>query len=97
MEMNIPVLVMASVYHEIDDRLTVMGNISWQKQSEFGGTAISVGSPASSSFTTDWNFDNTCHFALGMQYRFSVPWLLSVGFAYDSDRTIDMPLDRQYR
>ena len=30
MEMNIPVLVMASVYHEIDDRLAVMGNIGWQ-------------------------------------------------------------------
>lgn len=103
MGINIPALVMASVYHEIDDRLAVMGNIGWQKQSEFGETSISVGSPASSSFTADRNFHDTWHFALGMQYRLSAPWLLSVGFAYDespvddSDRTVDMPLDRQYR
>ena len=28
--------------------------------------------------------DNTWHGALGMQYRLGKPWLLSLGFAYDS-------------
>ena len=103
MELTIPTMVMASVYHELDDQWALMGNIGWQKQSEFGKTGISIGSPNPSDFTTDRNFDDTWHFALGTQYRLDDTWLLSVGFAYDESpvedkyRTPDMPLDRQYR
>jgi long-chain fatty acid transport protein len=103
MELTIPTMVMASIYHELDDHWAVMGNVGWQKQSEFGKTGISIGSPNPSNFTSDRNFDDTWHFALGTQYRLDDPWLLSVGFAYDESpvddkhRTPDMPLDRQYR
>jgi long-chain fatty acid transport protein len=103
MELTIPTMVMASIYHELDDHWAVMGNVGWQKQSEFGKTGISIGSPNPSNFTADRNFDDTWHFALGTQYRLAEPWLLSVGFAYDESpvkdkyRTPDMPLDRQYR
>jgi len=103
MQLTIPTIVMASVYHELDDQWAVMGNIGWQRQSEFGKTSISIGSPNASEFTADRNFDDTWHFALGTQYRLADPWLLSVGFAYDESpvedkyRTPDMPLDRQYR
>lgn len=103
MELTIPTVVMASVYHELDDQWAVMGNVGWQKQSEFGKTGVSIGSPNPSDFTADRNFDDTWHFALGTQYRLDDPWLLSVGFAYDESpvedkyRTPDMPLDRQYR
>ena len=103
MEINIPTLVMASGYHEINDQWAVMGNIGWQKQSEFGETGITINSPTDTKFTADRNFDDTWHYALGTQYRLADPWLLSVGFAYDESpvddkyRTPDMPLDRQYR
>ena len=103
MELSIPSMIMASVYHEFDDHWAMMGNIGWQKQSEFGETGISIGSENPLDFTADRNFDDTLHFALGTQYRLDDPWLLSVGFAYDESpvddkyRTPDMPLDRQYR
>ena len=51
----------------------------------------------------DRNFDDTWHFAVGVQYQINETWLLSVGIAYDespvsdSNRTPDMPLDRQWR
>ena len=47
--------------------------------------------------------DNTWHGALGMQYRIGKPWLLSLGFAYDSspmsetNRSPSLPLDRTWR
>lgn len=103
MEVTLPAVVMFSAYHEINDTWTVMGNIGWQEQSEFGETGISLGSPTLPDLTADRNFDDTWHFALGAQYRLSDPWLLSVGFAYDEspvddkDRTPDLPVDRQYR
>lgn len=37
------------------------------------------------SLTTDLDFKDTGHFALGAQYRFSDPWVLNFGVAYASD------------
>ncbi|MGD8344678.1 MAG: outer membrane protein transport protein, partial [Desulfobacterales bacterium] len=55
-------------------------------------------------FTQDRDWDDAWHFALGAQYRIADPWLLSVGFAYDTDpvddaenNTPDLALDRQIR
>lgn len=103
LEISVPAAVMFSAYHELNDRVALMGNIGWQEQSEFGKTGISLGSPTAPELTVDRNFDDTWHFALGMQYRIDQRWLLSLGFAYDespvddADRTPDMPVDRQYR
>ena len=49
------------------------------------------------------NFKDTWHAAIGARYRVSPVWSLSAGFAYDSspvsdsDRSIALALDRQYR
>ena len=103
LEMNLPQGVMFSAYHMVTDRLAVLGNIGWQEWSSFGESAISLVSDSSTDLTQDRNFDDTWHFALGLQYRVDEPWLLSVGIAHDespvsdADRTPDMPLDRQWR
>jgi len=103
LEMNIPQMVMVSGYHELTDRLAIMANIGWQEWSEFGKSDITISSQTTTSLTQDRNYDDTWHFALGMQYRIADPWLLSAGIAYDEspvddeDRTPDLPLDRQIR
>lgn len=103
LEMTLPQAIMFSGYHEITDRLAIMGNVGWQEQSEFGKTNVTISTPTVRNFTDDRNFDDTWHFAVGMQYRIAAPWLFSVGFAYDespvddADRTPDMPVDRQLR
>jgi long-chain fatty acid transport protein len=103
LEMNLPQAVMFSAYHKITDQLALLGNVGWQEWSSFGETSISLKSETSTGLTQDRKFDDTLHFALGLQYQIDTPWLLSVGIAYDespvsdSDRTPDMPLDRQWR
>jgi long-chain fatty acid transport protein len=103
MEMTIPQAVMLSGYHALTDRLAIMGNVGWQENSEFGKTNVSISSTTSRSFTADRNFDDSWHFAIGLQYRIVEPWLYSLGFAYDTsvvdreDRTPDAPFDRQIR
>ena len=103
-DMTVPQAVMVSGYHDLTDRLAIMANIGWQDWSEFGKSDIKVQSETTTSFTSDSNMDDTWHVAIGAQYRIAEPWLLSIGFAYDSspfdhaeDRTPDMPLDRQIR
>lgn len=102
-EMTIPQMVMLSGYHQLTEKLSIMGNIGWQEHSSFGKTNVTIHSVTTQKFTDDRNFNDTWHFAIGMQYRIKDPWLFSLGFAYDEspvdreDRTADMPLDRQYR
>lgn len=103
LEINLPQQIMFSAYHEITEDLAVMGNIAWQEWSDFGESNVTLSSTTTSEFTTDRNFDDTWHFALGAQYRVAPDWKLSAGVAYDSspvsnsDRTPDAPLDRQIR
>jgi long-chain fatty acid transport protein len=53
--------------------------------------------------TANLKMKDTWHGAIGAQYRIAKPWLLSVGFAYDSspfstaDRSPTMPFDRTLR
>jgi long-chain fatty acid transport protein len=61
-----------------------MGNLGWQDWSQFGKVDVSVSSDTTTSLTTDFDFKDTWHAALGVQYRLSDPWLLTGGVAYDS-------------
>ena len=48
-------------------------------------------------------YGDTWHVAIGSQVRLTEPWLLSMGFAYDStpmskfQRSPSLPLDQQFR
>ena len=104
LDMELPQAVMASAYHEFTDKLAIMGNVGWQEWSSFGNIGVSIDSDTSASATQDLDYDDTWHFALGVQYRIVAPWLLSAGFAYDTSpadsgkkRTPALPLDRQIR
>lgn len=101
LSMSIPQTVMASVYHELDGRWALLGNVGWQDWSEFGKVGVEVNS--STSATVDRHYQDTWHAALGAQHRYSDDWLLSFGAAYDSsmvddaDRTLDAPVGETWR
>jgi len=100
---TLPQQVMLGGYHELTDDLAIMGNLGWQDWSEFGQVGVSIDSTTSASTTVDANFQDTWHVALGARYRVAPLWSVSAGVAYDSspvsnsDRTIALALDRQYR
>ena len=64
---------------------------------------MSLAGPNARSLEMDANFSDTWHYAVGARYRLDSFWSVSAGFAYDSspvsnaDRTIALPVDRQYR
>jgi long-chain fatty acid transport protein len=102
---TVPQWVMVSGYHQVTDNLALMANLGWQNWKQFGSVdlALQVDPLRTENLTTNLNMDNTWHGALGMQYRIGKPWLLSVGFAYDSspmsetNRSPSLPLDRTWR
>ena len=104
LEWTIPQAVNVGVYQQLTDRLAVMANLGWQEWSQFGNITADLSSTSTSgSKTVDAGFDNTWHGSVGVHYRVAEPWLVQLGFAYDSSpvkeehRSVAMPLDRQYR
>jgi long-chain fatty acid transport protein len=82
---EIPQQVMGSIFHQIDDRWAVLGSVGWQQWSQFGQVQLGINSSTNpTSLTTNLDFKDTWHGAVGAQYRISEPWLLNFGVAYDS-------------
>lgn len=99
-ELTLPQTLRAGIYHQLNDKLALLGSIAWEDWSELNSVNISVGN-LSVPLQKNWN--DTWHFSAGLHYRLSEPWLLQCGIAYDTspvsagDRTADMPVDRQIR
>jgi len=85
LEITVPQQVMGSVFHQINDQWAVLGSVGWQQWSKFGQIQIGVDDSSNpTSLTTNLDFKDTWHGALGAQYRVTDPWLLNFGVAYDS-------------
>ncbi len=82
--MTVPQTVMASVYHEVDAKWAILGNVGWQQWSQFGRVDVGVDSNDPVSLTSNLDFKDTWHVAAGVQYRHSDAWTLNAGVAYDS-------------
>jgi long-chain fatty acid transport protein len=102
-DFTLPNQVMLSGYHELTPDLALMADLGWQNWSQFGQIGVSVNAQDSTSTSVNANFQDTWHTALGARYRLNPLWSVSAGFAYDSspvsnsNRSIVLPLDRQYR
>jgi long-chain fatty acid transport protein len=101
--LTVPQQVMLSGYHELNDRVAIMGNLVWQNWSAFGKPDISIADTNVSNETVNLNYDDTWGVALGAQYAFADGWLWSVGGGFDSSpmsksqRSPNLPLDQQFR
>jgi long-chain fatty acid transport protein len=82
--LKVPQGVMGSVYHQLNDRWALLGSVGWQQWSKFGKAEVSINTANPASVTTDLNYKDTWHFAVGAQHRLSDPWTLNFGIAYDS-------------
>jgi long-chain fatty acid transport protein len=108
-DFTLPQQVMLSVYHDLTPDLAIMADLGWQNWSQFGKIGVAIdttaatGTNISRNTSINANFQDTWHTALGARYRLNPLWSVSAGIAYDSspvsnsDRSIVLPLDRQYR
>ena len=94
-------LVRIGLYHDITDKVAILGTLGWEDWSALENQFISVG--AISPATIPRNWEDTYRYGLGMHIRIADPWLLRFGANYDTsptraaDRTADLPVDAQLR
>ncbi len=105
MKYTVPQWVMVSGYYQVTEQFALMANFGWQDWSQFGNVDLSlqVRPGWEANLATNMHYRDTWHGALGVQYRIAQPWLLSLGFAYDSspvdtaNRSPALPMDRTWR
>jgi long-chain fatty acid transport protein len=101
--MTVPQEFRVSLYQDITDRLALVADFGWQDWSQFQRVDVNISTPTGTTLTTQLEFKDTYHYAVGARYRISDPWMVMAGFAYDtsamdeSSRSPSMPLDRQFR
>ena len=99
-ELTFPQFIRGGVYHELNDKWALLGTVAWEEWSKMKNLIISTDARTAK---VPRNWDDTWHFAVGAHYRIDDQWLLQGGIAHDtnpvssSDRTADMPIDRQFR
>jgi long-chain fatty acid transport protein len=81
---TVPQGAMLSAFHEINDRVAVLGSVGWQQWSRFGAVEVGVDSSNPTSLTKDLELKDTWHGALGAQVHLSQAYRLDFGVAYDS-------------
>lgn len=100
---TIPMMLMVSAYHQLNDTVAIMGNFGWQQWSQFGLPNVTLTGEEVRSFTANLNYSDTFHGALGVHYWINKSLMATAGFAYDTSpltattRTPAVPLDRQMR
>jgi long-chain fatty acid transport protein len=98
--LTVPQRVLVSIFHEVTDRLALMGDFGWDNWSQFGKVDVSV---STISVTTSVPFQDTYHTGIGGQYRLNPDWRLNAGFGYDSsmikdqDRPVTLPVGATYK
>ena len=103
MELKVPQSLVLSVYHDINAKWALMGNLGWQDWSRFGLIGITVAAEDTQSLVVDRQYKDTAHVAIGTRFAPVQQWILSLGFAYDSsavtdaNRTIDAPMGQAFR
>lgn len=81
--MTLPQSIIFSAFHQMTDRLAIMGNIGWQEWSQFGEIGFSTAGGGATDI--DREYEDTWNVALGMQYQLNEQWRLNTGVAYDTE------------
>ncbi len=86
--------------HRLNDTVGLHATIGWDDWSTLDNVNLSTDN-LGASIPANW--DDTYHYAVGVDYRVSPQWVLSTGIAYDTnpvstdDRNAQLPVDRQVR
>ncbi|BFM15074.1 outer membrane protein transport protein [Maricurvus nonylphenolicus] len=86
--------------HELNDAFNLHATWGWDDWGSLDNVNLTTNS---GGVALAANWDDTYHYALGLEYKASAQWTFSTGVAYDTnpvskyDRNAQLPVDRQVR
>ncbi|ARN75755.1 OmpP1/FadL family transporter [Oceanicoccus sagamiensis] len=99
-ELPLAAFVRLALTHRLNDTIGLHATVGWDDWSTLDKVNLSTDN-LGASIAANW--DDTYHYAVGIDYRVSPEWVLSTGLAYDTnpvsldDRNAQLPVDRQMR
>jgi long-chain fatty acid transport protein len=106
LDLETPASASLSVAHKVNDRLELLGDVTWTEWSKIQRLPLVRTSGAGSGLTLDtltFNFEDTWRASFGVNYKYSGPWTLKAGVAYDQSpvpnaqsRTVRLPDNDRY-
>ncbi|MGH8487852.1 MAG: OmpP1/FadL family transporter [Gammaproteobacteria bacterium] len=81
--LDLPDSVSLSAYHQLDDRLAVLGDITWTHWSRFDQIVVHFDNPRQPLVVTPQDWEDVFRYALGITYHPEGPVILRSGVAYD--------------
>ncbi len=87
-DLNLPAVLSVGASHAIDDRLTLLGEVSWTQWSEFEELVVEFEDNTPDS-TTTYDWDDTFMVAAGANYALDDRWTLRGGIGYDESPSPD--------
>jgi len=105
-DLKTPDNLAVSVAHRMNDKLELLGDVTWWHWSKIKSIPI-VRTDGAASGTTlstlNFNFDDSYRLSVGANYKLSAPWTLKFGLAYDQtpvpnaeSRTVRLPDSDRY-
>jgi len=101
LDLNFSAKAYAGLSHRFSNQLTGHITLGWEDWSTMDNINLSTQTGRNASLPRNW--DDTYHYAVGIEYLLAPEWILNLGYAYDTnpvdakDRTADLPVDRQNR
>lgn len=92
LDLETPASLSTSVAHKLNDRLEILADVTWTEWSKISSLPlVRTSGPANGSTldTLTFNFDDTWRVAVGANYKWSGPWTLRAGVAFDQSPVPD--------
>ena len=90
-ELDTPSTFSVSMTHQLNNRLTLLGDVTYTTWSNFDELRVTGDNGAIVSLV-EQNWDDVYRVALGMKYQYSDQWIFRTGIAHD-----ETPIDDDYR
>jgi long-chain fatty acid transport protein len=81
-KVDFPASASLSVYQDVNDKWSVMGDVTWTEWSNFDQLKIEYDSFQPDT-VIDESWDDTMRYALGVDYRFNSTWTFRAGGSYE--------------
>lgn len=88
-DLTTPDVVSFGWYHQLDDKWAVMSDIAWTNWSVFDTLDVIRDSTGAQTSSTEYHWDDTMFYSLGVNYQYNEQIKLQTGVAYDEGAAND--------